>query len=166
MTDDIFDTTALTLAGVAQDGPLAQTVGSRANILAMTAKAEAAVLTPSEPGAFSHDWRLAVAARIATLHGVSDLSDHYRARLGDSATAGLCDPAAAGDTDTDRAVLRFMDRVAQTPRDVMAPELAELQSVGISDADIVRLCELNAFLAYQAGLVRGLSLLAKETAHG
>ena len=38
-----------------------------------------------------------------------------------------------------------------------------LQGAGISDADIVRLCELNAFLAYQFRLIAGLRLLSGAT---
>ena len=38
--------------------------------------------------------------------------------------------------------------------------MAELTSVGVDDDDIVRLCELNAFMAYQIGLIHGLGLMA------
>ena len=38
-------------------------------------------------------------------------------------------------------------------------QLDALKSAGIADADIVRLAELNAFLAYQIRLIAGLKLM-------
>ena len=38
-------------------------------------------------------------------------------------------------------------------------KFAALKAAGTTDADIVRLCELNAFLAYQLRLVAGLKLM-------
>ena len=42
-------------------------------------------------------------------------------------------------------------------------DIRTLQNAGITDADIVRLSELNAFLAYQVRLVATLSLLSEST---
>ena len=41
-----------------------------------------------------------------------------------------------------------------------AADVSDLQRAGISDADIVRLAELVAFMAYQLRLVAGLRLMA------
>ena len=52
-----------------------------------------------------------------------------------------------------------MDKVAAHTRDIAADDIAALQDAGVTDADIVRLCELNAFLAYQIRVVSGLQLM-------
>jgi len=148
------------MSGLTPDGPAAEAVGMRADVLRMTAEAEAAVLAPREPGAWSHDMRAALASRIARINGKASLADEYRARIADSAAEPVCDPGHAGTGTREAAVLRFMDRVAARPRDVTAGEVAGLTEAGVEDADIVRLCELNAFMAYQIGLLHGLSLMA------
>ena len=38
-------------------------------------------------------------------------------------------------------------------------DISKLQAVGVSDADIVRLCELIAFVAYQVRVAAGLRLM-------
>ena len=57
-----------------------------------------------------------------------------------------------------------MDRVAALPRDIAAEDIAALQEAGLPDADIVRLCELNAFLSYQCRLDAGLDAIAEAWA--
>ena len=52
--------------------------------------------------------------------------------------------------------------MAARAREITAEDIRILQDDGISDADIVRLTELIAFVAYQARLVIGLSLLSGE----
>jgi uncharacterized protein YciW len=52
-----------------------------------------------------------------------------------------------------------MDKVAAHTREVEAGDIAGLQAAGVADADIVRLAELNAFLAYQVRLIAGLRLM-------
>ena len=62
-----------------------------------------------------------------------------------------------------RAILAFTDRVATSPKDATdgrhrRPEVTQ----GIADADIVRLTQLNAFLAYEIRLVEGLAVDGSE----
>ncbi len=160
MTDDLWQTTALRLSGLTPEAPAAAAVGLRADVLRLTDRAEAAVLAPREPGAWPHDIRAALACRIARINGKDDLAGLYRARITDPAAGAICDPDHPGRDSREATVLRFMDRVAALPREVTAEEVADLAAAGIPDADIVRLCELNAFLAYQIGLIHGLTLLA------
>ena len=54
----------------------------------------------------------------------------------------------------------FTDQVATRPSAITAADIQNLQDAGIADADIVRLTELNAFLAYQIRLDAGLALMA------
>jgi uncharacterized protein YciW len=160
MTDDLWHTTALRLSGLTPEAPAAAAVVLRADVLRMTDRAEAAVLAPREPGAWSHDMRAALASRIARINGKGDLAEAYRARIAGPAAGAICDPDHTGRDAREATVLRFMDRVAARPRDVTADEVADLSAAGVADADIVRLCELNAFMAYQIGLIHGLALLA------
>ena len=142
----IWQTTAIKASGIVEDSAVASAIEARAQILADTQATEEAVLRPRETGAWSHAQRAALAARIARLNGEEALSRLY----GGEATAPV--PAVVED---------FMDRVAARPKDIQADDIRRLQEAGIADADIVRLCELNAFLAYQIRLIAGLRLLAE-----
>lgn len=130
---------------------------NRANILEMTRRAERAVIAPDDPGGLGHGWRAAVAARIARMNGRAGLADYYLAQAGED--AALADPGEVGRDPLEGLVLDFMDRVAALPRDVVAEDVATLQEAGLADADIVRLCELNAFLSYQCRLDAGLKAI-------
>lgn len=134
----------------------------RANILAMTRQAERAVIAPAAAGGFDSHWRAAVAARIARLNGRAELAAYYLAQAGDA--AALASPDAKGRDEREVLVLGFMDRVAALPRDIAAEDIAALQEAGLPDADIVRLCELNAFLSYQCRLDAGLDAIAEAWA--
>jgi uncharacterized protein YciW len=158
--DDLLATTAVRLSGVSPDDPSFQAVRLRAEVLRMTDRAEAAVLNPRDPGAWSHDMRAALATRIARIHGKSDLAAVFGAKIVGHEMEPVSDPSYPGSGAYLATVLRFMDRVAARPGEVTEDEIAALKSVGVEDADIVRLCELNAFLAYQIGLIHGLSLMA------
>lgn len=152
------------LAGVAPGGAVAAALAGRADILTMTAESEAASLLPQEPGALSHGERAALAVRVARLHEEPGLAAHYGelvARAGATdATAALADPAFKGGGDKRLAALiAYTDRVSLAPKDAVAGDIERLQAAGIDDADIVRLAELVAFLAYQIRVVQGLKLM-------
>ena len=151
------DDTTLAAAGIAGTGPAAEAVAVRENVFRMTAAAEAAVLRPQDPGRWPHDLRAALAARIATLSAAPDLARRYLAGAGDH--AALADPASDGTAAGLGPVIAFMDKVACATRDVVEADIATLREAGVVDADIVRLCELNAYLAYQIRLVAGLRLM-------
>ncbi|MDH5529803.1 MAG: hypothetical protein OEY05_07175 [Paracoccaceae bacterium] len=156
----MFDTTALSVAGVAADSPVAAAALTRSGIFDMSQAAETAVLAPREAGAWSHELRAALAARIAWLNGDSALSDHYRARAGDM--VALADPEAGTFPPDLAPVIAFMDKVAQQTGRVVAGDIAALQAANVSDADIVRLAELNAFISYQVRVMAGLRLLNRS----
>ncbi len=151
------DTTALRVAGSTAASGSAAAVERRANIFGMTQQAEVAVLRPRDCGRWPHGLRAAMAARIAALNGEPELAGHYRTDAGDY--AALADPSVDGSGQGLAEVMAFMDKVAVETRDVSAPDIASLQAAGIGDADIVRLCELNAFLAYQLRVIAGLRVL-------
>jgi uncharacterized protein YciW len=155
-----FETTILARSGVISDSNVATAATARANIFEMSQAAEQAVLRPKDNGAFAHDLRAALAARVARLAEDGALAAYYLADAGDKAS--LAEPGAS-DTDLD-AVLTFVDRVANQTRDIVADDIKGLQAAGTSDADIVRLCELVAFLAYQTRVIAGLRLMQDTSA--
>lgn len=133
---------------------------ARSDIAQMSRKAQESVLSPADPGAWSIDWRHAVAARICRLHGIGGLEAGYLAKVADPAVAGLADPAHKGRTTAETVVLAFMDRVATTPREIVAGDITALTDAGVAEPDVVRLCEMAAFLAYQCRVAAGLALIA------
>lgn len=131
----------------------------RADILAMTEAASAAVLRPKETGAFPHAMRAALAARIARLNGRGALADHYGEGLSGE-EAKIANPSFDGSDDQRlQVILAFTDRVAASPKDATADDIESLSNAGVADADIVRLTQLNAFLAYEIRLIEGLRLM-------
>jgi len=156
----IFDTTAMSVAGVAADSPAAEAVLTRVATLDMNQAAEDAVLAPLEIGAWSHELRAAFAARIAMMNGDEALAQRYAARAGDS--AALADPEAKLAIPELEHVVAFMDKVAGQTRQVEAGDITALQEAKISDADIVRLVELIAFVSHQVRVIAGLRLLNRS----
>lgn len=137
---------------------------ARSAIFEMSRQAESAVIAPRDAGGFPSEWRHAVAARIATLNALPDLAAHYLAGITDPALRGLADPGTAGRDARERSVVTFMDRVATQPRAVQAEEIEALKAAGVAEADIVRLCELNAFMSYQCRVLAGLAALKGASA--
>ena len=153
----VFDMTSLAASGVTNGSPAGEAALIRANVLELTQAAADAVLAPVDSGAWPAELRAAFAVRIARLNDEDTLATRYGARAGGDGP--LADPAVDGTAEGVSAVVAFMDKVATQTRDVTAEDVAGLQEAGISDADIVRLAELNAFLAYQIRLVTGLRLI-------
>lgn len=156
---NLQDTTAFAVSKITPDTAIGRAAQGRAKILEMTQTAENAVLAPDDPGGISHDLRAAFAARIARLNGENDLADRYAAHIVGDAT--LADPAKDGTAQDLGAVVAFMDKVAVHTAQVRAEDVETLKSTGLGDADIVRLAELNAFLAYQIRLIAGLRLMGE-----
>ena len=72
-------------------------------------------------------------------------------------TAAIADPSTS---DGGSALpLGFVDKVANDTRDITKDDISDLRAAGMADADIVRLCELLAFIAYQIRVVAGLRLM-------
>ena len=152
----------LTMGNVGATGSVADAVARRSNIFELTAAAETAVLRPGDTGRWPHPLRAALAARIAALNGDSELAEYYGATAGEF--AALADPAEDGAAEGLGPVIAFMDKVAAQTHEVAPTDILAPQKAGIADADIVRLCELNAFLAYQIRVIAGLRLMTGATA--
>ena len=153
----LFETTILSKAGVVKDTAIAQVAMNRINIITMSQAAEDAVLRPCNCGVFGHDLRAALAARVARLACDETLASYYLGDAGDH--VAVANPAEPGKTQRLSTVLAFVDKVANQTRDTEATDIEGLQAAGIADSDIVRLCELVAFLAYQIRVISGLRLM-------
>ncbi|WP_246249161.1 CMD domain-containing protein [Chelativorans alearense] len=154
----------ITQADAAESGPVRDALEGRADIMAMTQATHDAALKPADPGGLSHGERAALAARIARLNADEGLAAHYATLLeeagADEAVSAMADPAYKGGGDTRRAALiAYTDLVSVYPRETAAADIEALKTAGVSDADIVRLSELNAFLAYQIRVIAGLKLM-------
>lgn len=154
-----LDTTAVRFAHLHETSPARDALCVRADVVQMTQQAEEAVLRPLEPGGWPHELRAALAARMAEQHELPELVVHFKQLVGDTAWLPVCSPDYDGSDHDLAPVLRFMDSVSASPRDVVAADVDQLKACGVSDADIVRLTELNAFMAYQLRLIAGLKLL-------
>jgi len=150
-------------AGVAPGGAVAAALAGRVDILAMTRKSEAASLRPADPGGLSHGERAALAVRIARLHGDGALAAHYAGLMAQAGAAGdiaaLADPGCKGANPRHAALVVYVDLASKAPKDAATGDIEALRAAGISDADIVRLSELTAFLAYQIRVIAGLKLM-------
>ncbi|POF31104.1 hypothetical protein [Roseibium marinum] len=158
-TETLTKSTLLELSGIPAGSPVAAAIDGRSNIIALSQTTEDAVLKPLETGAWSHDIRAALAARIAALNGETALADRYCALIEDASVADLADPLRSGKAQGLETICDFMDKVAVQTRDIDAPDIKSLQEAGVSDADIVRLCEINAFMAYQVRVLAGIRLM-------
>jgi uncharacterized protein YciW len=150
------------LADVAPSSPLGLALKARAEVLRLSEAAHDAVLVPRDPGGLSHGLRAALAARMCRHLGNAALVAHYESYLAHSAdldVAALAQPdGACGDKRQD-AMARHADMLTCAPRNATRDDIAALKAAGVSEADIVRLSELAAFVNYQLRVVAGLKLL-------
>ena len=135
---------------------------ARAEIVAMTQATHDAALKPKDPGGLSHAERAALASRIARLNADAGLAAHYETLMHEAVASAevecIADPAFKG-SGRIGALIGYTDLASTAPKDVGPRDIEALKLAGVDDADIVRLAELNAFLAYQVRLIAGLKLL-------
>ena len=154
---NVFETTVLSMSGLELKSVAGRAVNNRSNIFNMSDAAEEAVLRPKEYGAFEHGMRAALAARIAFLNYQDALAQKYLEDAGNFKK--MASPSYKGEKKDLTSILLFMDKVTKETRNVEAEDIATLQNAHVSDADIVRLAELNSFMAYQIRLIAGLRLM-------
>lgn len=148
-------------AGVSGDERTVHALHARQDIVTMSLQAYAAVLTPAEPGLWAHATRAAIALRIAE-------------KVGDDSTsaliAGLELPldetewradVAAGLRPLDGpawlpSALDYVDAVTAAPATAGPTQIEGMKAAGIASADIVRLAEIAATIAYHVRVVAGL----------
>ena len=152
----IFETSTLGVSGVSAESSLGEAVSTRSNIFEMTQLAESAVLRPLEYGMFPHEVRAALAYRIAISAGETRLAEYYATSVEDK--LNLSDYIMI-EGEPESTLIPFVDKAANDTKNIVAEDISKLHAVGVSDADIVRLCELIAFVAYQVRVAAGLRLM-------
>jgi uncharacterized protein YciW len=145
------------------DDRLKQLLVRRADLMALTEASRKAVLTPVEPGGLSHALRALIAVRASERLGDTRMKDHYYDHFTQCEDfydlVGLVEPDVRSDDARLQAILDHADMLTCRPRTATKSDIEKLSAAGVSDADIVRLAELAAFLGYQARLVAGLRLM-------
>lgn len=151
-----------TLVSARPGSALAQAMEKRAEILRLSQAAHDAVLLPRDPGGLAHGLRAALAARMARLNRNEALASHYDslvARANEPATALLARPGTNATGPRIAEIVRHADRLTVAPREATRGHVEALREVGVSDADIVRLSELAAFVNYQVRVIAGMALI-------
>lgn len=156
------------IAGIEPGSRLAAVLAKRADILELSGKTHDAALTPDDPGGLSHAERAALACRIARLNNDSGFERHFEQLMDDAdaedSVRRIADGWFDGGADVRlKALIRHVDLVAHDPKSASKQDIGQLKEAGISDADIVRLSELIAFVSYQIRVVAGLKLMRAST---
>lgn len=149
--EDVIDSAA----GLAIGGRLHQARRFRAGVVSATQASHDALLREPVPG-LPTAWRLRVAVHVCEACGAPELAAHYRSLLSaeaDPATGWQDDPALV-------AALRFAAVLTTHPRAGDQQAIQTLKAAGLSDAAIVALAQLIAFLSFQTRVVAGLKAMA------
>lgn len=159
MSKSSLEVVTLWLAGDVDGSAPIAALASRQDVFTMTRQAQDTVISPVDTGAWSHALRAAFAARIALANNNPYLADIYAQIAAGTSFAALVASDYVPSDPVEQVVVTFMDKVANNTKAVEADDIIALQKAGVADADIVRLCELNAFLAYQIRVAAGLASL-------
>ncbi len=159
----VTENTTLQTAGVEPGSRLEKVVEGRADIMALTQATQEAVLNPQVPGGITAAERAALACRMARLHGESHLAAHYEAQIPQSDEAAAMAELSFDGGDDRRlvALIQHVDLVTQAPKDATRDHISNLKNAGVTEADIVRLSELIAFVNFQVRVAAGLRLLGE-----
>ena len=156
---NIFKTKVLAAAGIGKTNPIEAVAKSRENIFKMTQIAEDAVLQPKNCGGFSHELRVWLAARIARQADEPELASQYMMSADLTNDFHPSNHEAGMDLNT---LVNFVDKAANNTRNIESSDISKLQKKGFTDNDIVRLCQILAFVAYQIRVTKGLRLMNEE----
>lgn len=137
---------------------------ARATVIAETAKTEEAVLRPRDPGGIAEAERMALAVRMALLGDNAQLADRYLETL-----AALDPPRELLDVARGlgsgagrlRVLTEHVDRITSRPDSAGPADIEALRAGGVSDADIVRLSQLIAFVNHRLRTDHALALLGR-----
>ena len=158
---DIFETVVAKASGISASSPLASVLSMRNDIFELTENAYEASLRPKQPGGLSHAERAGLACRIARRNNEVILAQHYETLFGIGSKDLADTDFDGGDDIRNKAIIRHTDLVTLNPKDAKEDDISALKSAGLDDADIVRLSELIAFIAYQIRVVTGLRLMVE-----
>ncbi|MCJ9720230.1 hypothetical protein MOV66_22655 [Agrobacterium sp. SHOUNA12C] len=151
-----------TLVSAKPGSALADAMAKRAEILRLSQAAHDAVLLPRDPGGLSHGLRASLAARMARHNGNEALAAHYHTlvdRAGESDTVQLATPGTNVADLRIAEIVRHADMLTVAPREATRANIESLRAIGVTDADVVRLSELAAFVNYQVRVIAGMVLI-------
>ncbi|WP_342629453.1 hypothetical protein AAC691_06845 [Nguyenibacter vanlangensis] len=141
---------------------------ARAEIMRLCDASAAAVLTPMEPGRIGRAERFALASRISRWNGDAALADRYGRQLDEMSACPVLRALGLGEMPEldarQAAIVTYVDIVTKDPVKAGRAEIAAMQSAGLTDADVVRLAELVAFVNFQARVMAGLTLIEEHAA--
>ena len=151
-----------TLVSAKPGSALADAMGKRTEILRLSQAAHDAVLLPRDPGGLSYGLRASLAARMARHNDNEALAAHYDTlvdRAGETDTVLLATPGTNVSDPRTAEIVRHADMLTIAPRDATRANIESLRALGITDADVVRLSELAAFVNYQVRVIAGMILI-------
>ena len=165
-TDDLAADLLDTLAGIAPESPLAALRQQRAEIARYIQGSYDALLEPADEAGLSRIERGLMALRVAMLERSAPLTDHYRAYLAQhnapAATVAAVEKGSSGELAPRlHALIAHVDRLTHEPRAATPEHLQELKAQGLTDANIVSLSQLIAFVSFQVRALVGLQLLGE-----
>jgi len=154
------------LLGVDEESPLARLRARRPEATNYTQASYEMLFSAPSATAVSGTERFATALRVAAVHAEPALVDHYAARLRATphVSARLVDDVVTGPHATGlparlQAILAHADLLVIQPAAAEPEDLTALQAAGLSDAEIVTVSQIIAFVSYQIRVFVGLALL-------
>jgi CMD domain protein len=153
------------LVGIEADSPLGALRQKRADIASYIQGSYDALLEPEDENGVSRTERGLIALRVAALDKSDLLIKHYRDYLAEqNVPTALVDAAVQpelGDALSPRlrGLLEHVDRLTNEPRAATPEHLAALKAHGLSDANLVTISQLIAFVSFQVRAIVGLQLL-------
>jgi CMD domain protein len=155
------------LVGMAEESPLAKLRAQRAEIAAHIQGSYDALMEPVEEAGVSRAERGLIALRVAYLDDSAPLIAHYRTYVAqqqvepDLIAAVERMTLAAPISPRLMALLAHVDRLTNAPHSATPAHIAELKRHGLSDANIVTISQLIAFVSFQVRTIVGLQLLGE-----
>ena len=155
------------LVGISNSSPVGALRQQRAEIAGFIQGSYDALLEPQDEAGVSRAERGLVALRVAALDESAPLIQHYRAYLqrekvgADVLAATEATPLGAPLSPRQQALLVHVDRLTLEPAAATPEHLALLKQHGLSDANIVTISQLIAFLSFQVRAIVGLQLLGE-----
>lgn len=153
------------LVGIEADSPLGALRQKRADIASYIQGSYDALLEPEDESGVGRTERGLIALRVAALDKSDLLIQHYRDYLAEqNAPAEWVDATmqpglGASLSPRLRALLEHVDRLTHEPRVATPEHLAALKTHGLSDANLVTISQLIAFVSFQVRAIVGLQLL-------
>lgn len=155
------------LVGISGGSPLGALRQQRAEIAGFIQGSYDALLEPQDEAGVSRVERGLVALRVAVLEESLPLIQHYRAYLqrekvgAELIAATEARTVGAALSPRQQALFAHVDRLTLEPAVATPEHLALLKQHGLSDANIVTISQLIAFLSFQVRAIVGLQLLGE-----